>query len=79
MAQSGHCAAEFQCPLLGVKRTSGFHDVMSVFDPYRTSIAEDRRSAPQALERCQKNGRISKLVATYIAAKSRGVIVNASL
>jgi hypothetical protein len=23
MAQSGHFAAEFQCPLLGVKRTSG--------------------------------------------------------
>jgi hypothetical protein len=23
LAQSGHLAAEFQCPLLGVKRTSG--------------------------------------------------------
>jgi hypothetical protein len=26
-----------QCPLLGVKRTSRFNDVMSAFDPKRTS------------------------------------------
>jgi hypothetical protein len=33
MAQSGHCAAEFQCPLLGVKRTSAECTSMSAFGP----------------------------------------------
>src|SRR6516165_3638059 len=37
MAQSGHHATEFQCPLLGVKRTSGVGVSMSVIDPKRTS------------------------------------------
>jgi hypothetical protein len=35
-AQSGHYATEFQCPLLGVKRTFGRLAVMSASDPYRT-------------------------------------------
>jgi hypothetical protein len=30
-------AGQFQCPLLGVKRTSRFQSVMSAFDPKRTS------------------------------------------
>jgi hypothetical protein len=29
LAQSGHCATEFQCPLLGVKRTSAGNSGMS--------------------------------------------------
>jgi hypothetical protein len=37
LAQSGHFAAEFQCPLLGVKRTSAKHAGMSANDPKRTS------------------------------------------
>src|SRR5262249_12559033 len=37
MAQSGHSQTEFQCRLLGVKRTSRVHAPMSAFDPKRTS------------------------------------------
>src|SRR6516165_10380701 len=37
LAQSGHRGSEFQCPLLGVKRTSLGHHRMSVNDPKRTS------------------------------------------
>ena len=36
MALSGHRLAHRTCPLLGVKRTSGGHAVMSAFDPKRT-------------------------------------------
>src|SRR6516165_6715332 len=36
LAQSGHHAAEFQCLLLGVKRTSSQLTSMSVIDPKRT-------------------------------------------
>ena len=36
MAQSGHHATEFQCPLLGVKRTFPQPASMSAFDPKRT-------------------------------------------
>ena len=38
LAQSGHSAAEFQCPLLGVKRTSDRGASMSAFDPKRTFV-----------------------------------------
>jgi hypothetical protein len=38
-AQSGHLAAEFQCPLLGVKRTWQVQSIMSGFDPKRTLAA----------------------------------------
>ena len=37
LAQSGHHDRVEPCPLLGVKRTSRFHVVMSAFDPKRTS------------------------------------------
>src|SRR5262249_46594124 len=37
LAQSGHLAAEFRCPLLGVKRTLIGHGLMSAFDPKRIS------------------------------------------
>ena len=33
LAQSRHDVAEFQCPLLGVKRTLVSHSAMSAFDP----------------------------------------------
>jgi hypothetical protein len=33
LAQSGHSSIEFQCPLLGVKRTSQIRPAMSAFDP----------------------------------------------
>jgi hypothetical protein len=36
MAQSRHLAAESQCPLLGVKQTSGGGPPMSAYDPKRT-------------------------------------------
>src|SRR5262245_59099700 len=36
LAQSGHHATEFPCPLLGVERTSLGHSEMSAFDPKRT-------------------------------------------
>src|SRR5262249_14472949 len=36
MAQSGHSSTEFQCPLLGVKRTSYGRAPMSAFDPKGT-------------------------------------------
>src|SRR5690242_8579190 len=36
MTQSGHFAAEIQCPLSGVKRTSSSGNPMSAFDPKRT-------------------------------------------
>jgi hypothetical protein len=36
LAQSGHSSIEFQCPLLGVKRTSAGINGMSAFDPKRT-------------------------------------------
>jgi hypothetical protein len=37
VALSGHRTVVHECPLLGVKRTSLFHSVMSAFDPKRTS------------------------------------------
>jgi len=37
LAQSGHFETEFQCPLLGVKRTWIESALMSAFDPKRTS------------------------------------------
>src|SRR5262249_12951588 len=37
LAQSGHHAAEFQCPLFGVKQTFLQLTSMSAFDPKRTS------------------------------------------
>jgi len=50
LAQSGHHAAEFQCLLSGVKRTSRERTSMSANDPKRTlvycvqkSFAEDAR------------------------------------
>src|SRR5215472_17211975 len=39
LAQSGHHAAEFQCLLLGVKRTSLRHAEMSAYDPNPTLTA----------------------------------------
>src|SRR5262249_49402933 len=36
LAQSGHCETEFQCPLLGVKRTWPKNSSMSANDPKRT-------------------------------------------
>jgi hypothetical protein len=41
MAQSGHWYGVAECPLLGVKRTSGTGTSMSAFDPYATSAAEN--------------------------------------
>ena len=41
LAQSGHSTTEFQCPLLGVKRTLIERAPMSAFDPKRTSAAQD--------------------------------------
>ena len=41
MAQSGHPAPEFQCSLLGVKRTSHLTGAMSAFDPKRTSVVAE--------------------------------------
>ena len=41
LAQSGHSATEFQCPLLGVKRTLPKRPPMSAFDPKRTWAARD--------------------------------------
>ena len=41
LAQSGHSTTEFQCPLLGVKRTSEECAAMSAFDPKRTLTAQD--------------------------------------
>jgi hypothetical protein len=38
-AQSGHPGRAQQCPLLGVKRTSGESASMSAFDPKRTLAA----------------------------------------
>src|SRR6516225_6754021 len=38
LAQSGHFAAEIQCPLLGVKRTLVAGAAMSAFDPKRTFV-----------------------------------------
>jgi hypothetical protein len=35
MAQSGHADRTYECPLLGVKRTSVGHAVLSAFDPKR--------------------------------------------
>src|SRR6516164_6506075 len=54
LAPSRHHAAEFQCPLLGVKRTSDRDASMSAFDPKRTFGPEDccRRS-----EICGRIGR----------------------
>jgi hypothetical protein len=37
LAQSGHFETEFQCLLLGAKRTSAAGYSMSAFDPKRTS------------------------------------------
>jgi hypothetical protein len=45
-AQSGHFSIEFQCPLLGVKRTSTGGNPMSAFDPKRTSALLLFRTAP---------------------------------
>jgi len=45
LAQSGHHAAEFQCLLLGVKRTSEECPAMSAFDPKRTLAAKSCRDA----------------------------------
>src|SRR6516165_9596801 len=39
MAHSGHRAGEFQCPLLGAKRTSLRRATMSVIDPQETCAA----------------------------------------
>jgi len=41
LAQGGHSATEFQCPLSGVKRTLRGHAPMSAFDPKRTSAAQN--------------------------------------
>ena len=39
MAQSGHFAAESQCPLSGVKRTCRLHCEMSAYDQKRTLVS----------------------------------------
>jgi hypothetical protein len=41
LAQSGHFENEFQCLLLGVKRTLGGRAAMSAFDPKRTFGSAD--------------------------------------
>src|SRR6516165_2279137 len=41
LAQSRHSTTEFQCPLLGVKRTLARLPPMSAFDPKRTFGPED--------------------------------------
>jgi CheY-like chemotaxis protein len=41
LAQSGHHATGFRCPLLGVKRTSEECAAMSAFDPKRTFAVRD--------------------------------------
>src|SRR6516225_1168133 len=38
LLESGHHATEFQCPLLGVKRTFSRSVAMSAFDPKRTLV-----------------------------------------
>jgi putative ABC transport system substrate-binding protein len=40
--QGGHSTTEFQCPLLGVKRTRLLHCKMSAYDPKRTSSTSPR-------------------------------------
>ena len=45
LAQSGHRGTEFQCPLLGVKRTLIFRAVMPVIDPNRTFAVRFRCEA----------------------------------
>src|SRR5215470_5646943 len=50
LAQSGHPASDFQCPLLGVKRTLPKRPPMSAFDPKRTlaaRICRDAQCRPQ--------------------------------
>src|SRR6516165_1313342 len=50
MAQSGHRCGALECPLSGVKRTSGGRASMSAFDPKRTSAARiccDAQCSPQ--------------------------------
>ena len=54
LAQSGHFAAEFRCPLLGVKRTLVGDAAMSAFDPKRTSA----KAHTDSLECASLTGRI---------------------
>ena len=79
--------AEFQCPLLGVKRTLIGHSVMSAYDPFRKSTmpfcCDAKRSAAAAATDMQTSarsvdevGRASKtIVARGRAASSHFLIV----
>jgi len=44
VAQSRHCTTEFQCLLLGVKRTLTGRASMSAFDPKRTFVVRDYKA-----------------------------------
>ncbi len=45
LAKSGHLPDEFQCPLLGVKRTSLASPAMSVVDPNRTLLPRNSKAS----------------------------------
>src|SRR5215472_1622085 len=53
--QSGHATAEFQCPLLGVKRTLPGSAAMSASDPKRTSSVRDCCRANGPLNRASQS------------------------
>src|SRR5215470_13067599 len=83
LARSGHSATEFQCPLLGVKRTFLHLASMSAFDPKRTlpwrSSTDFRRFAEQnpPIDRCvdvasgQNNGNSFSNHASALLHESR--------
>ena len=49
LAQSGYFTTEFQCPLLGVKRTFLQAASMSAFDPKRTFVRDIARELSRSM------------------------------
>ena len=80
LAQSGHPYTLCQCPLLGVKRTSRGHALISAFDPKRTlgsrqgsQIAGAPARWPIKTKVCPKIARNHR---THLLAKARGIWVS---
>src|SRR6516162_3296200 len=72
MAQSEHPTVARQCPLLGVKRTSTVADLMSAFDPKRTSAAQHYRQRNDRLDPFRRS-QIPAVINDWKSAQSQAL------
>src|SRR5215469_16810133 len=79
LAQSGHSTTEFQCPLLGVKRTFARRPPMSAFDPKRASAMRLPVTTPRRVEARHQMYLAARAITTIVSTSNAAICTQALL